>query len=64
VRPDANNNITPPNCKRCTRVTELLYVVPKVNRRPSYHIFLCVRCGAMEWISQLDLWGKRDRISW
>ncbi len=61
MQQDADNNIAPPGCKRCDRVTELLYVLPKFDRRPTYHVFLCIRCGSMEWISQLDLSRKYAR---
>jgi hypothetical protein len=55
MKPDPNNYIDAPSCRQCSRTTELLYVLPKFDRRPSFHIFLCNKCGSMEWIGQLDL---------
>jgi hypothetical protein len=41
-----------PACRRCSKQTWLLTILPRFGAQPTYHIFNCDGCGYIDWVPQ------------
>jgi hypothetical protein len=39
-------------CEKCGEMLDLMTRLPRLGDQPSYDIYKCARCGALEWVDR------------